>query len=87
MSWEVKSGLNGQKSPYNFEKSAKTPFLVLLPLFSKMAGWELLKIASNVDISMPLHFTRSDLTAHFVETYFENSCGVRVHIMSVLPVV
>ena len=55
----------------------KTHFWWFFPLFVKRAGWELLKIASNVDSSVPVHPARSELMPHFDETYFENPCGVR----------
>ena len=48
-----------------------------LPLFSKKAGWELLKTASNVEFCVPVHLARSELMPHFDEGSFENPCGVR----------
>ena len=38
----------------------------------------LLKIASHVDFSMPVHLVRSDCMHNFDETYSENPCGVRM---------
>ena len=69
--------MNAKNSPNNFEKLVKTPNLAVFPIFFRMAVLELLKIASNVDFRLPVHLACSDATTHFVETYFQNSCGVR----------
>ena len=55
----------------------KTHFWWFFPLFVKRAGRELLKIASNVDFSVPVHLAHSESMHHFDETCFENPCGVR----------
>ena len=55
----------------------KPHFWWFFPRFFKRAGWELLKIASHVDFSVPVHLARSDLMHNFDETYSENPCGVR----------
>ena len=56
----------------------KPHFWWFFPLFFKRAGWELLKIASHVDFSVPVHLARSDSMHNFYETFSENPCGVRL---------
>ena len=49
--------------------------------FLKRAGWKLLKIASHVDFSVPVHLARSDCMHNLDETYSENPFGVRSAII------
>ena len=71
MFWEVKSCLEGQK----IGQSAIFVFFLLL---IKMAGWELLKIASNVELSVLVSLARSDTMR---QTWFENPCAVRAGLI------
>ena len=69
--------MKAKNSLFNFQKLAKNPIFGVFPLLIKRAGWELLKIASHVDFSVPVHLARSDSMRHFDEACFENPCGVR----------
>ena len=63
----------------------KPHFWWFFPLLIKRAGWELLKIASNVDFNLPVHLACSDSMRHFDEAYFENPCGVRAPMCLRIP--
>ena len=63
MSWEVKSGHEGKKYSVQYWKIGPNPhFWWFYGHLIKWACWNLLKIASNVDFSVPIHLLHSDIT-------------------------